>query len=265
MKKVLWQINTGNSPIISTAIHNGHFIRKEIKDFLFLNEEDRLREEDPYVGLFTKYFDNRIVVYRSRFEIDLNRPREKAIYKTPKDAWGLQVYKTDLPKHLEEKSLLIYDLFYRLMSELFIYMKKRYRYFVVLDMHSYNYRRKGPDAPPEPDKFNPDINLGTKTIKNRKLWETLIEAVKEQLSKHEFFGKYLDVRENIKFYGGYFARWSHENFGPNVCVLSLEFKKIFMDEWTGEADFEKIEEISRLVKSLEPVILKELVSLGAKL
>ena len=30
---------------------------------------------------------------RSRFEVDLNRPREEAVYRVPEDCWGLDVWR----------------------------------------------------------------------------------------------------------------------------------------------------------------------------
>jgi hypothetical protein len=32
-----------------------------------------------------------IIVTRSRFEVDLNRPRDKAVYRCAADAWNLDV------------------------------------------------------------------------------------------------------------------------------------------------------------------------------
>jgi hypothetical protein len=46
----------------------------------------------------------------------------------------------------------------------------------------------------------------------------------------------LDVRENVKFFGGQFPRWIHDNFPETVCALAIEVKKFFMNEWTGELD-----------------------------
>ena len=34
-----------------------------------------------------------VSVTRSRFEADLNRPRDRAVYLTPADAWGHQVWR----------------------------------------------------------------------------------------------------------------------------------------------------------------------------
>jgi hypothetical protein len=40
----------------------------------------------------------------------------------------------------------------------------------------------------------------------------------------------------VNFVGGHLPRWIHENFASSVCVLAIEVKKFFMNEWTGELD-----------------------------
>jgi N-formylglutamate deformylase len=44
----------------------------------------------------------------------------------------------------------------------------------------------------------------------------------------------LDARENVAFEGRNLAWWVHDRYPRVGCVLALEFKKTFMDEWTGE-------------------------------
>ena len=43
-----------------------------------------------------------------------------------------------------------------------------------------------------------------------------------------------------------------------MCVIAVEFKKFFMDEWTGIGDIEKIEAIRDALQSTVPGLLKEL-------
>jgi hypothetical protein len=61
----------------------------------------------------------------------------------------------------------------------------------------------------------------------------VLDRFMHDLREHDFPGGKLDVRENIKFEGGYFAQWVGENYPTTVCNLCIEFKKFFMDEWTG--------------------------------
>lgn len=88
--KGFWSIDFGNSPVIGTAIHDGHFIRPEMAGLMALSAEQRLREEDPFTGEMISGLTNRLVVHHSRFEIDLNRAADQAIYLTPEQSWGLR-------------------------------------------------------------------------------------------------------------------------------------------------------------------------------
>ena len=50
-------------------------------------------------------------------------------------------------------------------------------------------------------------------------------------------GRRPDVRANVRFpTGGHFPEWVYARWGSRVCTISPEYKKIFMDEWTGAAD-----------------------------
>ena len=98
---------------------------------------------------------------------------------------------------------------------------------MVYDLHSYNHRRKGLGAPPEDPGGNPEINLGTGTM-DRLYWSGLIDRFISDLRHYDFTDRHLDVRENIKFKGGYFPRWIHENFDKKVCCLSIEVKNVHL-------------------------------------
>ena len=141
MKEEHWIIKEGNIPIIATAIHNGHKIRRELEKLFAIDEHERLREEDPYTAIWTTVVPNRTIVLTSRFEVDLNRPREHAVYLKPEEAWGLEVWEKKPSKAMIERSLAEYDAFYDDVFQLFSHIQKRFGYFVVFDLHTYNYRR----------------------------------------------------------------------------------------------------------------------------
>ncbi len=264
MKRVFWLMERGDTAIVATAIHSGHEISPHLRDKLALSESDRLREKVPYTDLFTEVTDNRIVVFHSRFEVDLNRPRDMAVYQKPEDAWGLHVWKVPLSHEEIEKSLALYDRFYAEVEIFLREIQKRYTNFVVLDIHSYNHHRQGPDAPFDDPMENPEINLGTETLRNPQKWRPLIDDAIQAMHRFDYMGRHLDVRENVKFGGGYFAEWIHETFVPNACVLSIEFKKFFMDEWSGEADPRQLEKLRELMQNLIPVLEKHLQILSTE-
>ncbi len=64
-------------------------------------------------------------------------------------------------------------------------------HFVVIDMHSYNHHRSGPDGPFDDPLLNPDINIGTGTMMNRQIWEGIIGRFMQDLKKFDFNGRSL--------------------------------------------------------------------------
>ena len=249
----IWTTATGEGPLLAAAIHDGHAVRPDLERWLALGEQERLREEDPYTGAWTDIVENRIVGTHSRFQVDLNRPPESAVYRTPQDAWGLQVWRESIPDDVAERSLAAHSAFYAATRGMLEQLEKAFGCFFVYDLHSYNYRREGPDAPPADPKDNPEVNIGTGSM-DRAYWAPVVDRLIAQLSMVDFMGRRLDVRENVKFRGGYFSRWIHATFPRTGCAVAIEFKKIFMDEWSGELDQERHSAIQRALASTVPVV-----------
>lgn len=249
------KIDIGESPLIVAAIHNGHNVRPEILPYLNLSEDQRLREEDPYTTEWLAISDSTIKVHKSRFEVDINRSRDKCIYLKPEDAWGLEVWNKPLPKDMIEKSLEIYDEFYSRLKGGMDKFLAQHEWVIVYDMHSYNYRREGPDQFDSPEE-NPEINIGTKNL-NREHWSPVVDELLTRMKKFNFEGRHLDVRENVKFGGGYFSHWLYETYGDRVCPIAIEVKKFFMDEWTGEIDEANVRHIREMfIDTIHPVLDK---------
>lgn len=257
MDEPIWQEELGPGPFVATAIHHGHSLRAEVARQLALDEPGRLREEDPFTGDWTAVAPTRVIVLRSRFELDLNRPRERAIYRTPQDAWGLEVWKDNLSAEVCERSLSEYDAFYARIHELLTQIERESGRFVVFDLHSYNHRRGGPDAPAADQAMNPQINLGTGSL-DRARWAPVVDRFIQELRAYDFPGGRLDVRENVKFQGGHFSRWVHQTFPRTGCALAIESKKFFMDEWTGVPDQELVQAIGAALQAVVPGVLEAL-------
>ncbi len=258
MDECIWNLERGLGPVVATAIHDGHAVREEVIRHMALDEASRLREEDPFTGRWTEIAPTRIVGTRSRFEVDLNRPRETAVYRTPEDAWGLEVWGDALPDDVIARSLDAYDAFYGALDGLYRELADRYGRFLVLDLHSYNHRREGADGPPADPAGNPQVNVGTGTMPDRERWARLIDRFVDGLAAYEFPGGALDVRENVRFRGGACAAWAHRRFPGAACVLSIEVKKFFMDEWTGEADETLVDEVCNALRPAVAGALEEL-------
>jgi N-formylglutamate amidohydrolase len=253
----LWEIHRGDQPLLATAIHDGHGVRAEVLEQMSISDDDRRREEDPYTARWTTVAPNRIIPQRSRFEVDLNRPPEKAVYRAPADCWGLQVWKRPPTDEIVSRSMSQYWAFYDLARAILNDVEQQFGDFVVFDIHSYNHRRNGPDEPPEDPRANPVVNIGTGSM-DRERWAPLVDRFIADLSEQEVAGAPLDVRENVKFEGGHLSQWVHETYPQHGCALAIELKKIYMDEWTGEPDEEVIAEIEQALLATLPGLFESL-------
>lgn len=238
-----WDVVCGDGPVVATAIHDGHAIRPSLQPLLALADEVRRREEDPLTGLFTSVGDVRIRVHTSRFEMDLNRPRDQALYARPEDCWGLCVWREPLPEAERECSLAAWDRYYAMIRTLLDARIARWGCVLLLDLHSYNHRRDGCDAAPAGQAGNPDIELGFTTFDQAR-WGGVAERFTDVLRAPRADGTRPDVRANVRFpTGGHFPEWVYAHWGERVCTISPEYKKTFMDEWTGQADIAALEAV----------------------
>ena len=232
----LWRIQRGEGPVLATAIHDGHGLRDEVAAAMKLAEADRLREEDPFTGQAIADVATHIVAGRSRFECDLNRAVDTAVYQTPDMAWGLDVWQGVPDSMLVARSQAYHASYYAMLGALLDDIAKRYGKFVLLDVHSYNHRRDGPGGEPTPQDDAPDINIGTSSMP-REQWAWLVDPLIAAMAEFDFNGRRLDVRENVAFQGkGEQTRFVHERYPGVGCAIAIELKKFFMDEWTGVPD-----------------------------
>jgi len=258
----IWEELIGDGPLLATAVHDGHQVRDEVLSLLALDDMSRLREEDPFTSCWTTIAPTRLIGLRSRFEVDLNRPREKAVYVTPDDAWGLTVWKEELPVSVIEESLAEYDAFFARLKTILDAKVAEHGHFVLFDLHTYNHRREGAGGPEADPATNPQVNIGTGTM-NRELWGDVVDCFIAGLRSYDFPGGHLDVRENVKFQGGNVPRWVHDNYPKTGCALAIEYKKFFMDEWTGEPNASLVEAIGSSLSWTVQGIMAALAALAA--
>ena len=261
MNSAFWSLKNGAGPIIAVANHHGHLLRPEVANMMSLDEASQLREEDPFTGDWADLVPTCLVAQHSRFEVDLNRPRESAVYLTPEDAWGLSVWRSVLPRDQVERSLAAYDSFYSHVRHLLEDLVLTHGRVVVFDLHSYNHRRQGPDGPLADPEENPEVNIGTGKMDRQRL-APIVDRCINELRAFDYHGRHLDVRENVKFRGGNFPRWIHETFPDTVCSIAIEFKKFFMDEWTGQPDHDHLYTIGQTLQRAADAVTEELESIG---
>jgi N-formylglutamate amidohydrolase len=240
----------GRGPLIATAIHDGHALWPEVASNIALTESVRLREEDPFTARFTSIAPTRLIATHSRFQCDFNRPREHAVYLTPSEAWGLDVWHSRPRGELLARMRNEHDRFFAALREICDAKISEHGRFVLLDIHSYNHRRDGAEQPPADFEGNPEINVGTGSMPHGR-WRAQVEAFLQALEEQSF-----DARENVRFRGGFLSKWVHETYPDSGCALAVEVKKTFMDEWSGVPDERAISRTTQALDRAAGVLLE---------
>jgi len=201
------------------AVHDGHQFRKELWDNCLHTEYDRWFEEDPCTKEMVRWHPIVLAGCDSRFEYDLNREPENAVFDT---AWGKELWKVPLSEAQRQKSIEKHFHFYSVVQALIKKLEDLFGVVIVYDMHSYNWTRW--------DREVPVINLGTTNINNDRFGKTVEEwrkSLSELVLPHDIEAT---SKINDTFFGnGYFLKYITNNF-KNTLVLATEFKKIYCDE-----------------------------------
>jgi len=78
----------------------------------------------------------------------------------------------------------------------------------------------------------------------------------DAIKKENLYGEPIDIQENIKFKGGYLSQSINNKFSEYGCVISFEFRKDFMDEWTGTPDIHKIISCKQLLMNSIKILIQ---------
>lgn len=205
---------------VCAAVHDGHQLRKELWDNCLHTTYERWYEDDPATKSMIATHPIVLAGLDTRFEYDLNRAPEVAIYE---DAWGKQLWKEPLSEEMISRSMAKHHAFYRVVETLIRKLESLHPACIVYDMHSYNWRRWPREVP--------TWNLGTSNVDNER-FGTNIEAWRQSLSEIELPNDILSTAAiNDTFYGnGYFLKYITSSF-QNTLVLATEVAKIYCNEY----------------------------------
>lgn len=234
------------APYVCAAVHDGHKLRKELWDNCLHSSYERWYEDDPETKEMVENHPIVIAGLDSRFEYDLNRAPENAIYE---DAWGKPLWKTPLSEEMKSKSLAKHKAFYDVSRALIKKLESMHRICIVYDMHSYNWKRWPREIP--------TWNLGTQNIDNERFGNS-VESWRQSLSEIRLpNGLPSTASINDTFYGnGYFLKFITSNF-KNTLVLATEVAKIYCDEYE-QIVFPEV--VKAIAKELEVRIPKHAAS-----
>ncbi|QLG46985.1 N-formylglutamate amidohydrolase [Costertonia aggregata] len=234
------------APYICAAVHDGHQFRKSLWDNCLHTEYERWYEEDPCTKAMVQSHPILIQGCDSRFEYDLNRNPETAIYT---DAWGKQLWKSPLSPEETQLSMLKHNNFYRVVHTLVEKIETIHGKAIVFDMHSYNWKRW--------DREVPTWNLGTVNIDNDR-FGTLAASWNYKLGTMQLPNGIVSTSKiNDTFQGnGHFLKYITQNF-DNTLVLATEIAKVYCDEYDGTVYPEVVRSVEDQLKELIPLQVKE--------
>jgi len=228
-------------PYMCGAVHDGHQFRKDLWDNCLHTAYERWYEEDPETKHMVISHPILIAGCDSRFEYDLNRDPENAVFDT---AWGKQLWKAPLPTIEKEKSLQKHSNFYRVVQALVSKLEEKFDVCIVYDMHSYNWQRW--------DREVPTWNLGTSNIDNERFGKA-VESWRQTLASIELPNNIKQTAKiNDTFQGnGYFLKYITKNF-KNTLVLATEIAKVYCDEYKQVIYPEVVDAVEQQLQSLLP-------------
>lgn len=180
------------------------------------------------------------------------------MYQKAEDAWGLKVWKEPLSQEMVQRSRSLYHEFYEAVFIQIQQLIDVHGFAIVYDIHSYNHRREGADKSAARQEENPDIDVLTSGIQMEH-WRPVLDRFMQTLKEYPFPGGALDVREEVRFTGklSHFMQRILHRFQEKVFVPSIEFKKIYMDEWTNELYADKLDHLTKALKQTVPAVLHE--------
>lgn len=226
---------------VCAAVHDGHQFRKELWNNCLHTEYERWYEEDPKTKAMVASHPIVIAGCDSRFEYDLNRDPENAVFET---AWGKQLWKTPLPEAQKQKSLQKHANFYKVVHALMSKLEEKFGVCIVYDMHSYNWQRW--------DREVPTWNLGTSQIDNARfgkqvtLWQQALASI---VLPHNI--KQTSKVNDVFKGNGYFLKYITNNFS-NTLVLATEIAKVYCEEYQQIIYLEVVAAVEKQLRTLLP-------------
>ena len=246
----VWKISVKEYvPLICVALHDGSGFPFELEQHCLLTSADRIFEEDPHTAELVVSQPIVLAGMDSRYYYDLNR---SPVHCDQPIVFGRRVWKKDVHP-LSSLAKQRHDKFYALFKVLVDKVVKLFGYCLIMDIHSYNYSRI--------DRETPLFNLGT-AMYNREDEHVFARQWQQVLADVQFPGIKLPVAENDVFKGqGYLLQWVQQKFPKTCLTVSLDIKKIYCDEVTGEIyplHFRRLsQELNKAIHSAAVIVQEE--------
>ncbi len=209
-------------PYICFSTHSGSKISKKSLKNIAISQRKRKYHEDPHTADFIVSMPIMAQGLDSRYEYDLNRSPENAIYD---EFLGDKVWKKPLTKAQKEIYLQKHQNFYTVISVLVKTLERKFKACIVYDIHAFNYKKI--------ERETPIFNIGTEKINNTK-FGAFVQSWQTELGKIKLPEMDTTVKLNDVFQGtGYLLEYITTHF-PNTLVLPTEIKKVYCNEEKGD-------------------------------
>lgn len=209
-------------PLVCVALHSGSGFPVELEGDCLLSAAERTFEEDPHTAELVASQPIVLAGMDSRYYYDLNRTPAHCDETV---VFGRRVWNQDIHP-LSSLAQQRHGNFYALLEMLLDKLVSMFGYCLIIDIHSYNYSRI--------DRETPLFNLGTANFK-REDEHLFARHWKQVLADIKFPDIKIPVAENDVFKGdGYLLHWVQRTFPKTCLTMSIDIKKIYCDEVTGE-------------------------------
>ena len=209
-----WSYGSSALPLVTTAIHAGHDLRPEVAERIALDHEARRREEDPFTDRITRA-EGSISSCTGRASRSTSTDPATRCVHHPRGGVGPR--RVADPAHRGAGRAVAAGCTTpstRCSAGFLDDLAARGR-FVVLDVHSYNHRRGGPARARRPGVGQPGGERRHRVARPRPLGPRRRSLHRRPRSAGGG-GHRLDVRENVRFEGGYLSQWVHERYPDGV-------------------------------------------------
>ncbi len=219
-------------PLVGLAPHAGRQVREELHMKMAIEETERRTEEGPATDDFVSSYPIQMIALDSRYEYDIDRPREESVYLKPFQSWGKKVWRTPPTKDELTISYQKYDEFHELFDFMIEQFTGMFGKLVCFDLHTYS-----PKRPAFVGKTGalPMFCLAT-TEAERKKFKEPIEFILSQMNKVNLPGGGSGAKENDPFKKeGALVRELSEKYSDSL-FLSIDIKNNYLHEETGDLE-----------------------------
>ena len=230
---------------MSTAVHAGHDLRPEVAARIAVDDDTRRREEDPFTDDFLGDRRNAgvsSIVPGSR-SISTGRVR-RAVYLRPDDAWGLDVWTDPAPRRRGAGVARRLRRLLRGRSPSVSTVSRPAARSSCSTCTRTTTVARAPTRPAGPECRQPGGQRRHRCPRSAAMGAGRRAVHRRSARRAGRRSPSSTFARTSASAAATFSRWVASRYPDTGCALAIEFKKVFMDEWTGEPDDRHLAELA---------------------